>query len=250
MRLQGDKIALFLSGQDVPVPECNIIIHQPTIAQIVMFKESSFLTAINLLGNVHENAERLRKANPRANEFSDFQILMALINQDTSFQSSIDSFFRLIFPRYKIDVQERDINFFENDRKVGMINQFNYEAFEKTVQGLFSLPNSKDEMNPANDKAAKIAEKLKKRKEILNKKKGLEDESPSLYGSYISVMSVGMGIDINVLFQYTPFQLYDLFNRYWKKNSSDFYLRVSTMPMMDTSEMEEPEPWTDNLYGK
>ena len=91
---------------------------------------------------------------------------------------------------------------------------------------------------------------LKKRKEILNKKKGLEDESPSLYGSYISVMSVGMGIDINVLFQYTPFQLYDLFNRYWKKNSSDFYLRVSTMPMMDTSGMEEPEPWTDNLYGK
>lgn len=46
--IQGDQIALFLSGQDVPVPECNIVIHQPTIKQIVLFKETNFLTAVSI----------------------------------------------------------------------------------------------------------------------------------------------------------------------------------------------------------
>jgi hypothetical protein len=50
-----------------------------------------------------------------------------------------------------------------------------------------------------------------------------------------------MNIDINILLNYTPFQLYNTFTRYWKKVSSDFYQRVSTMPMMDTSKMEEPD---------
>ena len=50
-----------------------------------------------------------------------------------------------------------------------------------------------------------------------------------------------MNIDINILYGYTPFQLYNLFMRYWKKINSDFYQKVSTTPMMDVSKMEEPD---------
>jgi hypothetical protein len=57
-----------------------------------------------------------------------------------------------------------------------------------------------------------------------------------------------MNIDINTIYNYTPFQLYDAFNRYWKKVSNDFYTKVSTTPMMDTSKMEEPESWSENIY--
>ena len=131
-----------------------------------------------------------------------------------------------------------------------MINLHNYKVFCDTINKLFGLPTDKKKYNPANKKAEELANKFKKRAEILAKQKGKKDDSPSLYGSYVSILSVGMNLDLNILLNYTPFQLYDTFDRYWKKNSSDFYQRVSTMPMMDTSKMEEPDSWTNNLYDK
>lgn len=241
MRLQGDQIALFLSGQDVPVLECNIAIHQPTIKQIVAFKETTFISAMQLFGNLDDNIKKLRELNPLTEQFTDFQLLMAMINQDDKIKKKVSDFFELIFPSYAIEVRDNDICFYQNEQRVGMVNPYNYKIFCDIINKLFGLPIDKKKYNPANKKAEALAKKFKERAEILAKQKGKADESPSLFGSYISILSVGMNLDINILFSYTPFQLYDLFNRYWKKVQSDFYQRVSTMPMMDTSKMEEPE---------
>lgn len=241
MRLQGDQIALFLSGQDVPIVECNIIIHQPTIKQIVLFKETNFISAIQLFSQIDDNMARLRELNPLTEQFSDFELLMAMLNQDDKVRDSINSFFELIFPRYKIEIRDKDICFYQNEQRVGMINLHNYKVFCDITDKLFGLPTDNKKYNPANKKAKELANKFKKRAEILAKQKGKEGESPSLYGSYVSILSVGMNLDINILLNYTPFQLRDTFNRYWKKVNSDFYQRVSTMPMMDVSKMEEPD---------
>lgn len=201
MRLQGDQVSLYLSGQDVPVPECNIVIHQPTIKQIVMFKESQFLAAVNIFSHAKENADRVRENNPSACQFSDFQILLAVITQDSNIQSSVDSLFQLIFPQYNITIVNEEIHFYEGEKRVGMIHERNYTAFINTLDKLFTLPSDKKkEYNPANEKARKIAEKFKKREEILSKKKGQEGgESPSLFGTYVSVLSIGMHLDMRVL---------------------------------------------------
>ena len=242
MRLQGDQIALYLSGQDIPIQECNIIIHQPTIKQIVLFKESSFISAVQLFSNIDENIQKIREVNPLTNEYSDFQLLMAMLNQSQDVKNNINSFFELVFPRYSIEIRDTDISFYDGENRVGMINSFNYLAFCETVNNLFGLSlSSEKKYNPANKKAKEIADKFKKRADILAKKKGKSEDSPSLFASYVSILAVGMNIDINILLNYTPFQLYDTFTRYWKKVSSDFYQRVSTMPMMDTSKMEEPD---------
>ena len=249
MRLQGDQTALYLSGQDVPIQECNIVIHQPTIKQIVLFKETSFINAVQLFGNIDENIQKIRENNPLMNEYSDFQLLMAMLNQSDDIKNNVNNFFELVFPHYTIEIRDTDISFYNGENRVGMINPFNYTVFCQTVNNLFGLSSEK-KYNPANKKAEELAEKFKKRAEILAKKKGKSNEAPSLFASYISILAIGMNIDINILFNYTPFQLYDTFTRYWKKVSSDFYQRVSTMPMMDTSKMEEPDSWTDNLYDK
>ena len=240
MRLQGDQTALYLSGQDIPIQECNIIIHQPTIKQIVLFKETSFINAVQLFGNIDENIQKIRENNPLMNEYSDFQLLMAMLNQSDDIKNNVNNFFELVFPHYTIEIRDTDISFYNGENRVGMINPFNYIVFCQTVNNLFGLSSEK-KYNPANKKAEELAEKFKKRAEILAKKKGKSNEAPSLFASYISILAIGMNIDINILFNYTPFQLYDTFTRYWKKVSSDFYQRVSTMPMMDTSKMEEPD---------
>ena len=55
-------------------------------------------------------------------------------------------------------------------------------------------------------------------------------------------------MDINIFFNYTPFQLYDAFARYFSKVSCDLYTKVSTTPLMDVSNMDEPKEWVRNLY--
>lgn len=251
MRLQGDQVSLYLSGQDVPIAECNIIVHQPTIKQIVMFKETAFISAIQLFTNVDENVEGLRQANPETEQFSDFQILMAIINSDDKIKKYVSDLFDLIFTIYDdIEIKDSEIRFYKDGHTVGMINMYNYKVFCETLDCLFGLPDNKKKYSPANDKAKELADKFKKRAEILARKKGKGDDCPSLFGSYVSILSIGLSIDINTLLEYTPFQLYDSFSRYWKKVSSDFYQKVSTTPLMDTSKMEEPDSWTDNLYSK
>lgn len=131
---------------------------------------------------------------------------------------------------------------------VGMINAFNFESFQKIVKDLFEPDNNNNEpeYNPANDMAAKIAEKIRRGRE---RKAQLGKEGPqSLFGRYASVLSIGMQMDINIFFNYTPFQLYDAFTRYFAKVSSDLYTKVSTTPLMDVSNMEPPEEWMRNLY--
>ena len=248
MRLQGDQIALYLSGQDVPIFECNIAIHQPTIKQIIAIKETTFISTIQLFGKIDDNIAKIRELNPLTEQFTDFQLFMAMLNQDDKIKKNIDTFFELIFPQYTVEINNNDICFFYEDRKIGIINLYNYKIFCDTIDQLFGLPTDKKKYNPANKKAEELANKFKKRAEILAKQKGKSDDSPSLFGSYVSILSVGMNLDINILLNYTPFQLYDIFNRYWKKVSNDFYQRVSTMPMMDVSKMEEPDSWTNNLY--
>ena len=38
-----------MSGVDIPVPECQITVHQPTIKEIALIGEENFLTGSQLL---------------------------------------------------------------------------------------------------------------------------------------------------------------------------------------------------------
>lgn len=112
-------------------------------------------------------------------------------------------------------------------------------------------PN-KDEItyDPANQRASEIAEKLKKGREKVAeiKSKDSGNENMSIFGTYASVLSIGMNMDINIFYNYTPFQLYDAFSRYWFKVSYDFYQKLASTPLMDVSKMDAPREWSNNIY--
>lgn len=249
MALKGDDIALYLSGQPVPIKACNIIAVQPSIKQIVAFGESDFLLAANFLGKPESHIEKIKKGNPDLNNYTDYQIYVALMRQDGFLKESIDKFFILVFPDYEVNIEE-DIEFKQEDKRVGMINPFNVEAFKEVIKNLFLVGSGGKDYNPVNGKAAELAKKFQKAHEKIQAMKSgpQESEKATLFGSYASILSIGMNMDINILYNYTPFQLQNAFNRYWKKVSSDLYQKVSTTPMMDVSKMEEPDDWSANIY--
>lgn len=256
MELKGDKskVGLYLSGQQIEVPNANIFIVQPTINQIVSFGEDNFLIAINLLVKTENLTKQLKEGNSGLELYSDFQLLMIVLREDPSVRQMVQDLFELIFPDYSIQITELGINFLiqnkesEQNSFVGQIHAYNFDDFKILLSDLFTVHGDKDteerEFNPANDAAAKIAKKLQRGREQRAQARGPQ----SLFGIYCSVLSIGLGMDINIFYNYTPFQLFDAYNRYFAKVQSDFYMRVSTMPFMDVSSMEQPKEWSRHLY--
>lgn len=257
--LERNEIALYLSGQPVLIKECSLLLTQPTIKQIVVFGENEFLQGAQIIGHYKAYVKIVRKANEQdgVNEiesYSDFQIFMIILHQEPIIRESVKLFFQLICPEYDVTFSEHMIGFSvkedENHATVATINPFTLDRFAEVVKNLFLMKGEKDiEYNPSNDRAKAIRDKILEGRRRTAAQKQLEDgKNTSLFGSYISILSIGLSMDINTIYNYTPFQLYDSVKRFYAKTSSDFYQRVSTMPLLDTSKMEAPEDWGRNFY--
>jgi hypothetical protein len=253
-KLKGDFIALALSGSQVPVPECNLVITQPTIKQVAAFGETNFLMAVSLIGRTEDFVKDLRAGNSQLEILPTFQLLLIMIEQDVTAKKAVLDFFELIFPDYEVSVEVGMLAFKIDGKMVGQLNPMNFEALQEVIFNLFAPRNSdprKDDYNPVNDKAREIAEKMRRGREIIaeQKSKNSGDKNTSIIATFTSVLSIGLGIDVNTFYNYTLFQLYDSFERYFAKDTADFYRKVSTTPLMDTSKMETPAEWTRNLYS-
>ena len=71
-------LALF-TGVDIPVPSCQIIIHQPSIAEISMIGEKVFLSAIQTLCIDKSQFEKEDKKD--LSNTTNFQIFMTIMQE-------------------------------------------------------------------------------------------------------------------------------------------------------------------------
>ncbi|HAU86063.1 MAG TPA: hypothetical protein DCW90_11375 [Lachnospiraceae bacterium] len=251
MGIQGD-IGKLLSGMPIAVPGVNVAVSQPKIKDICAFGEDDFFFATQFFLNAEKLVIPIKEGNPQLSMLDTFQLLLIIIRDDKQAKENIEKFFELIFPNYKVEILSGMIQFKVNDKIVGRLNSFAFENFQKVLRDCFVPTSAKDdeqEYNPANDAAAEIAAKLKRGNEIRAKQKADEQgDIGSLFGNYASVLSIGLSLDINVLYNYTPFQLFDSYKRYQTKLQYDLYQKIATTPMMDVSKMKEPDNWMDNIY--
>lgn len=251
MAIQGELVGKYLTGCDIPIQECNIIVTQPKVRDILQFGENIFFMAINLFAQIDNMFEEVAQEESNLKLLNSFQFFLLLYKEEASIRQQIEVFSELVFPTYEVQVTDTSIDFLqqEQEKKVvkGRVNPFNFDNFKQVIKDLF-LPYSasSESYNPKSEKARQIAEKLKKGKEKVSSQKGESDNS--LLGSYISILSVGLKMNIYTLLNYKPFQLYDIFSRYSKKLKADEYFAISTVPFVDTSNIEAPDDWTTNLY--
>lgn len=248
--IKGKK-GLFLSGQDIFLEECNVVLTQPKIKDIVLLGEEDFLLCSQTFAKIDGLSIGIREENPVFQEASDFQIFLVMVKQQESLYESMQKFFKMIFPMYEVKIDEGLINFYYENNIVGQIHNFNFIFVREMIQELF-IPKIKGqeeiEYNPSNEKAKEIEKKLKagRAKAAMANMKD-EDKNASLFARFCSVLSIGLSLDINTLYNCTPYQIFDMFNRYSLKIKSDFYSKVATTPFMDVSKMEQPEDWMGNL---
>ena len=252
MAIKGDLVGKFITGCDIVIPELNILIAQPTVQTILQYGEDNFFEIINFLVQLKTLLKNVEKENPDMNFLSEFHFLLNMYHGDPGLRQSMDQFFELLFPLYKVIITENSIDFktIEDNKIKSRVTPFNFESLQNIIQQLFlpySLQNSDTNYNPGSEKAARIAEKLKKGRQKISEQR--QETDSSLLGTYVSILTIGLSIDMKILMQYTPFQLYDVFMRYMAKSAVDKYLKIVTVPFADTSGVEAPEDWTNNLYN-
>ena len=168
-----DIRAGLITGIDIPVPECQIILHQPSITEISMIGEEEFFTAIQTLclhKLMFEQGETL------LSNTSNFQIFMTIMSEKETADKKVlvQQLFTLILPNNKVIFTPQSLLVTGGEQPI-QIDENNFDFLQEAVREIFCLnsnTNDQRNFNPSDKKAKEIAEKLMKGRQKLPKKKG------------------------------------------------------------------------------
>ena len=238
------KLAL-MCGTDIPVPECQLIIHQPRIHEIALIGEREFFTGIQTLcidKRVFDQDKILLE------QVNNFQIFMTIMSEKETADKkfAVQQVATLLFPEYKINFTPRSIIF---SGKGGMItvDEANFEPLQDAIVQICCLrsgPDGQQGFNPADDKAAEIARKLMRGRQRIAAQKG--DINTSIFSQYLSTLTVGLhSMSLQDLMNLTMFQLYDLIERYSLYINWDMDIRARLAGAKPDS---QPDNWMKNIH--
>ena len=180
-----------MCGTDIPIPECQISIHQPRIREIALIGEPDFFAAAQTLcvsKNLITQGENLLA---NSNNFYVFMMIM----QEKEAQDKKDAvkqLLPLLFPSHKAIIAPRSIIFTKDNESI-MIDENNFEALQDVLKQIFCInsgPMETQSFNPQSKKAKEIADKLLRARQRVAAQKN--SESGGIFSQYISVLTVGL----------------------------------------------------------
>lgn len=207
------RLAL-MAGIDIPIPECQLVLHQPNIKEIAYIGEKNFFTGVQCLclqKNMVIQDESLLQ------DITNFQIFMTIMQEKQTVDKKEDvlSVLNVLFPKYQVMFTPRSI-MFSSSEGVFMIDESNFENLQYVLSQIFCLQNSDAaSFNPGNKKAKEIADKLMKARQKVAQLKAEEGGEGSALAQYVSTLTVGLGsMSLDECLKLTMYQLYDLMERY------------------------------------
>ena len=242
-----DKLTL-ISGIDIPIPELRVNIHQPTIREIAYIGEKSFYMSAQVLTMTVEsflqnNGETLSKEDKEAlSEMSNFQLIMMMANTEPIVKVNTITLLTLLFPKCIIEIEERFIMLIDSETKQSIVlDDNNFSVLQEIVTILLCLDSGKqkEEFNPIGDRAAAIAEKIKKGRAKVAALKGEEPKESSFLSKYISGLGIGTNTLnlINVL-DLTLYQLFDQMERFGLREAHNMSIKAKMAGAKDVEDVE------------
>ena len=202
------------TGVDIPIPEMQIILHQPSIKEISMIGEQNFFTGVQLL--CLQKSMYIEDEILQANT-TNFQIFMMMMNEASLAEKreAVIQTLSLLFPTAKVNFTPRSLLINEGET-TSMIDEGNFDILQELLTKMFCLQNSDQKtFNPANAKAKAIADKLMKGRQKVAAAKAQEQGDESMLGQYLSILTIGANsMSLWDCRELTLYQLYDLVERY------------------------------------
>ena len=245
---------LLQSGNDIPLLSAGLVIHPPTIKEIGYIGEKNFWNGVQFL----DFSKSYINTNQNLNQLDDFDILAALVMQnDQGLKTHIAQLklvLTLILPNYYFSVQSGSFVFIDEADKEQkdkhIINSKNFGEFKSIIQEMFCMNTMfghQKNYNPGGAMAEALVKKFEARRKKLaelNKGKGGEFNVLDLY---VSVLSVGLKKSKRELLKYTVYQLFDEFQRFTLKESSDMTMKLK---LANVKEVKDAENWMKNIHGE
>lgn len=244
-----DRRLALMCGTDIPIPQCQVAIHQPRIREIAMMGEKEYFVGAQMLcidKKMYSEDESL------LSETTNFQIFMTIIFEPEMIEKKafVLQLLEILLPNHQSVFTPRSIIL--KDRKLAdaptiVIDENNFDYLQEVLRDIFCFNSSNmshDSYNPQGDKAKEIAAKLMRGRQRIAAEKG-EDNASSLV-QYTSVLTVGLNsMSLKDVVDMTMFQLYDLVQRYMLWVNWDLDIRTR---LAGGSPDSSPDNWMKNIH--
>lgn len=249
-----DRRVALMAGTDIPITECRLILHQPTIKEISFLGETVFFTGIQTL-TLHKSMFVQHQGKDVLDNVNNFQIFMTVMNDNETKEKkeNVKMVLKLLFPNYSIIFSPQSLIFQpqENDssdnNEAIIIDTTNFEILQSILRDVFCLktgPMDQTAFNPINEQAKEIADKLMRGRQRVAQQKGTANTS--VFSLYISILTVGLhSMSLHDLLNCTVYQLYDLMERYSLYLTWDIDVRTRLAGGKPDS---QPENWMKNIH--
>ena len=238
------RLAL-MCGTDIPIPELQTTIHQPTIKEISYIGEQEFFIGLQTL---MVNKNLLPQGNSLLENTTNFHIFMTIMKEQETRdkKEAIISFFQLIFPKSQVLMTPNSIILNNNGQQV-LLDESNFELLQEYIKSIFCI-NSKlsdqSTFNPADEKARQIAEKLMRGRQRVAEQKG--EMNSSAFGRYLSILTIGINsMSLSDAMNLTMYQMYDLVERYTLYLNWDLDIKARLAGGKPDS---KPDDWMKNIH--
>ena len=239
------RLAL-ITGVDIPIPECQIVMHQPSIKEIAMIGETTFFTGVQTLTL---NSSMFIQDKDVLGDINNFQIFMTVMQEKETIdkKEAVKQLLLITFPKYNVMISPRSLIFKVVDgTETFTIDENNFDSLQEVMRLVFCSkegPMDQQAFNPANAKAKEIAEKLMRGRQRVAELNG--SANSSIFSQYLSSLSIGIHISILELENYTMFQLFDSLERYSLYTNWDIDIRSR---LAGAKPEGKPENWMKNIH--
>lgn len=237
------KLAL-MTGVDIPIPEIQSTIHQPTFKEISQIGTQDFLIGIQTL--CISKSSLIFQGNSILENTTNFQIFMTVMQEKETQdkKEAVKALFQLIFPKFQAIFTPQSI-LLNDGNNSNIIDENNFEIFQNYLKEIFCVNKGADQQsfNPVDAKAKEIAEKLMHAQKRVAAQKGDTEGDP--FGRYLSVLAIALKTPLKDLIEMTMYQLYDLVERYslWLNWDLDVRARLA-----GGKPDGKPEDWMKNIH--
>ena len=239
-----DTRLAMICGTDIPVPSCQLVLHQPTLEEISFIGERDFFSGAQTLC-LHKTMFIEDKVLLMTT--TNFQISMMIMSEKEAKEKkdAVKQVLTLLLPDYQVLFTPNSL-VLKKDDITTLIDENNFEDLQEVLRTIFCMNDGRMDQqtfNPINDRATQIADKIMKGRQKVAELKG--DSNVSVFSQYISMLTIGLHISMLELKKLTMFQLYDLVERFMLWINWDIDLRSR---LAGAKPDEHPENWMKNIH--
>ena len=238
-----------MTGVDIAIPEMALTIHQPSIEEITLLGDDSIylmgIQTLTLSKTLFEDKGALATV-------SNFQIFMTVMREKETREKkkAVLQTLPLLFPQFDhFLLTPSSLLLQKNGEDAFIVDDKNFDILqdyirEITCQNSNSIGEQSFNPDPTSELAKSIARKLMRGRERVAAQR--HNPNSSIFNQYLSVLAIGLHLDLRTLSKYTMYQLYDQIERFVLQLNWDIDLKSR---LAGGKPNKEPDNWMKDIHS-